>query len=63
MRLTRKNPGSGGYRIPMCSQETLRLEWQHSDLVVFGDAADKRGRYEDLGSPEELEELIKRIKK
>ena len=47
----------------MCSQKTLRLEWQHSDLVVFGDAADKLGRYEDLGSPEELEELIKRIKK
>lgn len=63
MRLTRKNPGSGGYRIPMCSQETLRLEWQHSDLVVFGDAADKLGRYEDLGSPEELEELIKKNKK
>lgn len=47
----------------MCTQKTLRLEWQHSDLVVFGAVADKLGRYEDLGSPEELEELIKRIKK
>lgn len=63
MRLTRKNPGSGGYRIPMCSQKTLRLEWQQSDLVVFGGVADKLGRYEDLGSPEELEEMLKRIKK
>lgn len=63
MRLTRKNPGSGGYRIPMCTQETLRLEWQQSDLAVYGDVADKLGRYEDLGSPEELEEILKRIKK
>lgn len=63
MRLTRKNPGSGGYRIPMCTQRTLRLEWQQSDLVVFGAVADKLGRYEDLGSPEELEEILKKIKK
>ncbi len=63
MRLTRKNPGSAGYRIPMCSQKTLRLEWQQSDLTMFGDVADKLGRYEDLGSPEELEEIIKKNKK
>ncbi|HJB15225.1 MAG TPA: hypothetical protein IAA05_04185 [Candidatus Blautia excrementipullorum] len=63
MRLTRKNPGSGGYRIPMCTQKTLRLEWQQSDLAVYGEVADKLGRYEDLGSPEELEELIKKNKK
>ena len=63
MRLTRKNPGSGGYRIPMCTQKTLRLEWQQSDLAVYGEVADKLGRYEDLGSPDELERLIKRIKR
>lgn len=63
MRLTRKNPGSRGYRIPMCTQKTLRLEWQQSDLAVYGEVADKLGRYEDLGSPEELEELIKKNKK
>ena len=63
MRLTRKNPGSAGYRIPMCSQKTLRLEWQQSDLTMFGDVADKLGRYEDLGYPEELEEIIKKKKK
>lgn len=63
MRLTRKNPGDRGYRIPMCTQKTLRLEWQQEDLTVFGEAADKLGRYEDLGSPDELERLIKRIKR
>lgn len=63
MRLTRKKPGDGGYRIPMCTQKTLRLEWQQEDLTVFGEAADKLGRYEDLGSPDELERLIKRIKR
>lgn len=63
MRLTRKNPGSGGYRIPMCTQKTIRMEWQQSELHVFGAAADKLGRYEDLGSPEELEEMVKKLKK
>lgn len=63
MRLTRKNPGDRGYRIPLCTQKTLRLEWQQEDLTVFGEAADKLGRYEDLGSPDELERLIKRIKR
>ena len=63
MRLTRKNPGDGGYRIPMCTQKTLRMEWQQEDLTVFGEAADNLGRYEDLGSPDELERLIKRIKR
>ena len=63
MRLTRKNPGSGGYRIPMCTPKTLRLEWQQSDLAVYGEVADKLGRYEDLGDPEELEEMLKRIKR
>ena len=63
MRLTRINSGDGGYRIPMCTQKTLRMEWQQEDLTVFGEAADKLGRYEDLGSPDELERLIKRIKR
>ncbi len=63
MRLTRKNPGAGGYRIPMCTQRTIRLEWQQSELNIFGEAADKLGRYEDLGSPEELEEILKKIKR
>lgn len=47
----------------MCTQKTLRLEWQQSDLAIYGEVADKLGRYEDLGSPEELEEILKRIKK
>ena len=58
MRLTRKNP-NGSYRIPMSTQKTLRLEWQQEDIVVFGEAANLLGAYEDLGTPEELRELLK----
>ena len=63
MRLTRKNPGNGGYRIPMCTQKTIRLEWQQSELNIFGEAAEKLGRYEDLGPREEREEILKKIKR
>lgn len=65
MRLTRKNP-SGSYRIPMCTQKTLRMEWQQEELTVFGEVANLLGAYEDLGPIEELQELVemnKRIKK
>lgn len=57
MRLTRKNP-NGSYRIPMSTQKTLRLEWQQEELTVFGEVANLLGAYEDLGTPEELRELI-----
>lgn len=63
VRLTRKNP-SGSYRIPMCNQKTLRLEWQMDDLTVFGEIADRLGAYEDLGTVDELRELQKlKVKK
>ena len=42
MRLTRKNP-NGSYRIPMCTQKTIRLEWQQEDVVVFGEVANLLG--------------------
>lgn len=58
MRLTRKNP-NGSYRIPMCNQKSLRLEWQQEDLTVFGEVANLLGAYEDLGTVEELKELQK----
>ena len=57
MRLTRKNP-NGSYRIPMSTQKTLRLEWQQEELTVFGEVANLLGAYEELGTPEELRELI-----
>lgn len=57
MRLTRKNP-SGSYRIPMCTQKTLRMEWQQEELTVFGEVANLLGAYEDLGTIEELKELV-----
>ncbi len=57
MRLTRKNP-SGSYRIPMCTQKTLRMEWQQEELTVFGEVANLLGAYEDLGTIEELQELV-----
>ena len=47
----------------MCTQKTIRLEWQQSELNIFGEAADKLGRYEDLGPPEELEEILKKTKR
>ena len=58
MRLTRKNP-NGSYRIPMCTQKTIRMEWQQEELNVFGEVANLLGEYEDLGTPKELRELLK----
>ena len=43
----------------MCTQKTIRLEWQQEDVVVFGEVANLLGAYEDLGTPEELRELLK----
>ena len=43
----------------MCTQKTIRLEWQQEDVVVFGEVANLLGAYEDLGTPEELRELQK----
>ena len=50
----------------MCTQKTLRMEWQQEELTVFGEVANLLGAYEDLGTIEELQELVemnKRIKK
>lgn len=58
MRLIRKNP-NGSYRIPMCTQKTIRMEWQQEELNVFGEVANLLGEYEDLGTPKELRELLK----
>lgn len=58
MRLTRKNP-NGSYRIPMCTQKTIHMEWQQEELNVFGEVANLLGEYEDLGTPKELRELLK----
>lgn len=43
----------------MCTQKTIRLEWQQEEVVVFGEVANLLGAYEDLGAPEELRELLK----
>lgn len=52
-RLTNKNP-NGTYRIPGNRVESMRMEWQQDTPVFFGTAVDKLGKYEDLGTPQEL---------
>lgn len=59
---TNKKESKWSYRIPMSTQKTLRLEWQQEELTVFGEVANLLGAYEDLGTPEELRELIQCIK-
>lgn len=55
-RMTRKNP-NGTYRLPATSAESFRMEWQQEMPVFFGTSVNKLGRYEDIGSPEEVAEL------
>ena len=43
----------------MCTQKTIRMEWQQEELNVFGEVANLLGEYEDLGTPKELRELLK----
>lgn len=55
-RMTMKNPQNAGtYRLS-------ELKIQRENGSVFGEAVNKLGRYEDLGTPEEFEELKKKSK-
>lgn len=61
-RMTRHNPDIHGneertYRIPLYIPDAQSLTLQNEAL--FGDIANKLGRYEDIGTIEELEELAK----
>lgn len=67
MRLTRKNPVAGTniptYRIPFVTDELFREDKFLGSKVIFGAVADVLGKYEDIGSVEEIldmkQELIK----
>lgn len=55
-RMTMKNPqNSNTYRLS-------ELKIQRENGSVFGEAINKLGWYEDLGTPEEFEELKKKSK-
>ena len=53
-RLTIKNP-NGSYRLIMSSMD-IRLEGD--PLTMFGDIADRLGAYEDIGTPEEIRDIV-----
>lgn len=56
-RITRKNP-DGSFRLPAYKAGTFRMEWQMETPVFFGDAVNKLGQYEELGTLKELKEAI-----
>jgi hypothetical protein len=63
MRMTIKNPNIGTYRAPLNKMGGIRIEWQQEIPVVYGSLVDLLGRYEDLGTPEEIREKLKQHKK
>lgn len=60
--MTRPNKG-GTYRIPMTVVGEFRFLSHGDTQAIFGDVADRLGRYEKLGEPEELERILATIKK
>ena len=72
MRFTIKNPGQvGNYRIPEREKETMYMleveiagvHRQEGNYIpaYFGKAVDKLGRYEDIGSVEEIKDKLTRL--
>lgn len=60
-RMTIKNPGGAGYRIPLSRGGIIEMKWQQEQPVLFGNPVDKLGRYEDIGTPREFAELKARF--
>ena len=56
-RMTIQNPNGAGYRIPMSRAGSIRQEWQQEQPVIYGPIADRLGKYEDLGTIQELAEM------
>ena len=52
--ITRINPDGVTYRLPMFQDMSCRLEVQNGLPVLFGSIVDLLGKYEQLGTPEEL---------
>lgn len=57
-KMTRKNP-DGSFRLPAYTVGTFRMEWQQETPVFFGEAVNKLGQYEELGTLEEVREAIR----
>jgi hypothetical protein len=56
--MTIKNPGnSDSYRAPLNRTGEIEMKWQQETPVFYGEMVNLLGRYEDLGTPEELEKL------
>ena len=58
-RITRKNPSTvpgkqPTYRIPFASEPRWREMVSVGEKVILGEVADKLGKYEDIGEPEEI---------
>lgn len=64
-RLTRNNPVAGinkpTYRIPFVTDELFREEYFLGSKVILGQVADTLGKYEDLGSINELSNMKKEL--
>ena len=72
MRLTIKNPGyATNYRLPLREDKTMYLlEAEKAEVykqegkfvpAYFGTAVDKLGRYEDIGTVEEIKDKLTRL--
>ena len=67
-RITRKNPNpttdvANTYRIPFATGKRWREGKSLSEAAIFGEVADKLGRYEDIGEPDEIEEMLVHLRK
>lgn len=56
--ITRKNADGVTYRIPMFPGMSCRLEVQNGLPTMFGSIVDLLGKYEQLGTPEELQKKL-----
>lgn len=56
-RMTIQNP-NGTYRLPMSRGGSFRQEWQQEQTVLYGKIIDRLGAYEDIGTPQELAQLM-----
>ena len=72
MRLTIKNPGqSSNYRMPEVEKDILyvlecddmRKQEGRYISAYYGKAIDKLGKYEDIGSIEEIKDKLSRLEK
>lgn len=72
MRLTIKNPGqANNYRLPLIAENIMYvLEAEKADVhkqedrftkAYFGRAVDKLGKYEDMGSVEEIRDKLAKL--